>query len=218
MNFRKICLLHMQRLTNFPYIEKDFDALTDYGLLCKVVEKLNEIVENSNKQNEEITNLYNSFIELKDYVDEYLTGFDEIKEDVETLKSDVSTLSEKVNINIEEIARLDNKIDLSIENLKLDLEEKINNNFNILKTYVDYQDGILDEKINNIQIGLINVYNPTTGLYQPLQIVINNLYEITNKDGLTAEEFDALNLTASGFDAYQITAYEFDSQGKTILS
>ena len=49
------------------------------------------------------------------------------------------------------------------------------------------------------------------------QTVINNIYELSNKDGLTASEFDALNLTASGFDAYQITAYEFDSQGKTIL-
>ena len=68
MDFRKICLLHMQQLTNFPYIEKDFDALTDYELLCKVVQKLNEVVENSNKQNEQITNLYNSFILLNIFV------------------------------------------------------------------------------------------------------------------------------------------------------
>ena len=50
-----------------------------------------------------------------------------------------------------------------------------------------------------------------------LQIVINNLYQAGNKDGLTASEFDALDLTANEFDAYQITAYEFDSAGKTIL-
>ena len=48
-------------------------------------------------------------------------------------------------------------------------------------------------------------------------MVINNLYQLTNKDGLTATEFDALDLTATEFDAYQITAYEFDSAGKTIL-
>lgn len=218
MNFRKICLLNMQRLTNFPYIEKDFDALTDYELLCKVVEKMNEVISGVNKQNEEIEKLYQTFIELKNYVDEYLTGFDELKEEVEVLQGDVSVLSEKVNINIEEIARLDSKIDLSINDLRDDLETKINDNFNILRNYIDYNDNLLNEKIDNIQIGLINVYNPTNGLVQPLQVVINNLYEVTNKDGLTASEFDALDLTATEFDAYQITAYEFDSQGKTILS
>ena len=39
----------------------------------------------------------------------------------------------------------------------------------------------------------------------------------SQQDGLTANEFDALNLTATSFDAYQITAYEFDSSGKVIL-
>ena len=46
---------------------------------------------------------------------------------------------------------------------------------------------------------------------------LNNLYGVSNKDGLTATEFDALELTATGFDAYNITAYEFDSSGKVIL-
>ena len=32
-------------LQNFPFIEEDFDALTDYGLLCKVVEYLNKVIE-----------------------------------------------------------------------------------------------------------------------------------------------------------------------------
>ena len=109
-----------------------------------------------------------------------------------------------------------------IEVYKIDSEitrviNLINDNFNLLKDYVDYQDNILNEKIDNIQIGLIQIYDPTTGTIEPLQMVINNLYQLTNKDGLTATEFDALDLTATEFDAYQITAYEFDSAGKTIL-
>ena len=87
----------------------------------------------------------------------------------------------------------------------------------MLKDYVDYQDSQLNEKIDNIQIGQIQIYDPTSGTIKPLQEVINDLYALTNKDGLSASEFDALNLTATEFDAYQITAYEFDSQGKTIL-
>ena len=29
-SFKQLVLLNMQQLTNFPYIEKDFDAITDY--------------------------------------------------------------------------------------------------------------------------------------------------------------------------------------------
>ena len=75
-NFKKICFMHLQQLTNFPYIEKDFDALTDYELLCKVVEYLNKVIKNENEQNEVITSLYNAFVELKDYVDNYFDNLD----------------------------------------------------------------------------------------------------------------------------------------------
>lgn len=70
-DFKKLCFMYMQQLTNFPYIEKDFDALTDYELLSLVVKHLNEVIKNTNTQNESITNLYNAFIELKNYVDEF---------------------------------------------------------------------------------------------------------------------------------------------------
>ena len=74
--FKKICKMYIQQLTNFPYIEKDFDALTDYGLLCKIVDYLNQVIENNNTQNESITNLYNAFVKLKDYVDNYFENLD----------------------------------------------------------------------------------------------------------------------------------------------
>ena len=75
-NFKKICLMHLQQLTNFPYIEKDFDALTDYELLCKVVDYLNKVIANENEQNEVVTSLYNAFIELKNYVENYFENLD----------------------------------------------------------------------------------------------------------------------------------------------
>lgn len=75
-SFKKICLMHLQALTNFPYIEKDFDAITDYELLCKVVDYLNQVISNNNEQNTVVENLYNAFVELKDYVDNYFDNLD----------------------------------------------------------------------------------------------------------------------------------------------
>lgn len=76
MNFKKLTYLCMQRLTNFPYIEEDFDALTNYELLSKVVEYLNQVIANNNEQNEVITEYTEAFTELKNYVDNYFADLD----------------------------------------------------------------------------------------------------------------------------------------------
>lgn len=76
MNFKKMTFLCMQRLTNFPYIEEDFDALTNYELLCKVVEYLNKVIANENNQNDAINELAEAFNTLKNYVDNYFDNLD----------------------------------------------------------------------------------------------------------------------------------------------
>ena len=68
LTFRQLVLMNMQQLTNFPYIEKDFDALTDYELLCLVVKFLNDVIANQNEQNDSITRMYQSFLALQEYI------------------------------------------------------------------------------------------------------------------------------------------------------
>ena len=68
LSFRQLVLINMQQLTNFPYIEQDFDALTDYELLCLVVKYLNDVIANQNEQNDTITRMYESFLALQTYV------------------------------------------------------------------------------------------------------------------------------------------------------
>lgn len=193
-------------LENFPFIEDDFDMITTYQFMCKVVEYLNKVI-----YNQKILDANNTYIkklvdDLKAYVDQYLEDLTTIKEQIEDLNSTVSEHSTQIA-----------DIVTSITNLKQYTDDMIQSNFETLKNYVDAQDSILDEKINNIQIGAISVYNPTTGTLDPLQVVINDLYELGNTGGLTASEFDALDLTATAFDNYEITAREFDFNGKNIL-
>lgn len=205
--FKKVLYINMQALTNFPYIEEDFDALTDYGLISIAVGRINDLAKNNNLQNETITEMYDNLVLLKEYVDKYLVDIEDVKEEIKLINDTIELLQTAIEKNTSDI-----------EELRIDLVHLIDDKYNILKQYVDYNVEVLDEKITNIQIGAINVYNPTNGLLQPLQEVINSLYEISNRDGISATEFDALDLTATAFDAYQITAYEFDSQGKTILA
>ena len=75
-------------LQNFPFIEQDFDALTDYELLCKVVEYLNKVIESQNELIKETDGLVAAFAQLKSYVDNYFENLDvqdEINNKLETM-------------------------------------------------------------------------------------------------------------------------------------
>lgn len=110
--FKKVCLMHLQQLTNFPYIEKDFDAVTDYELLCLVVDHLNEVIKNSNEQNTAIQNLYNAFVALKDYVDNYFENLD---------------VQEEIDSKLDEMAKDGTLAKIINTEIFNDLNEKINN-------------------------------------------------------------------------------------------
>lgn len=189
-------------LQNFPFIEADFDALTNYEMICKITEYLNTVITNQNELNEVYNTLLNGYKELYDYVNKYLTDMDAVKEDIK-----------RIDTSLDEMTIL---IDSNAHNISL-LNERIETEISTIRDYIDEKVEDLEEEIQNIQIGSINIYDPTTGLLSPLQTVINNIAAESNKDGLTASEFDLLDLTATAFDAYQITARDFDSQGKTIL-
>ena len=187
------------------------DSLSYYECLmwlCNYIEKT--IVPAINENSEAVK-------EIQEYVDKYLEDMDEVKEQIVEILANLTVLNAQVQTNTEDITDLYQKLDLEIGNLKTYIDNLVYENYNILKQYIDYNDEVLDNKITNIQIGEIQVYNPTNGLLQPLQQVLNDIAEQSNKDGLTATEFDELELTATAFDSYEITAHEFDSEGKIIL-
>lgn len=216
-NYKNIPYIKGWVLTNFPFIEADFDAITSYELWCKVVKYVNELISNMRLTQDAVNDLIDAFAELKQYVDTYLTDIDEVKRQIEVINSTLVDYKELIDQNTSDIASLDNKIDSEIEALSERLTRLIVNNYNILKDYIDGNVAILDEKITNIQIGQIQVYNPTNGLLQPLQDVLNDLYESGNINAISASEYDALELTATAYDAYQLTAREYDTNAKELL-
>lgn len=66
-------------IQNFPFIEEDFDALTDYGLISKIVEFLNEVIESQNNVSDEMEYVLNYFNNL-DVQDEIDNKIDEMVE------------------------------------------------------------------------------------------------------------------------------------------
>lgn len=63
-------------LQNFPFIEEDFDSLTTYELICKVVEYLNNTITQTNNNTLQIQELAKQFNDLKEYIDNYFANLD----------------------------------------------------------------------------------------------------------------------------------------------
>ena len=63
-------------LENFPFIEADFDALTEWQIFCKLGKEINKIIDSQNIVGEQAENLTNAFNNLKNYVDNYFDNLD----------------------------------------------------------------------------------------------------------------------------------------------
>lgn len=169
------------------------DSLSYLEMLCATLDKLNETIEQVNKNTEVATRYEELLREIEAEVDRLEQDYIEFKESIE------AEIDEKF-IDIERVLRL--YIESQIAVLRYEIQNKYDE---------------LNRKIDDIIAGDIKVYDPTTGLLSPIQIVINNLFDMNRTNAISASEYDALELTATTYDSYEITAYNYDVNGKAIL-
>ena len=169
------------------------DMMTDVEYLLGILKKLNEVIAQVNKNTE--------------FIDNYSGKIEEIEAEVAALRSEMTQFEEDVNENMT----------LQFARIRVELQSMIATALVQAKAYTDSVAAILEEEIQQISIGQISVFDPTTGLYSPLQTVIDNLYTVSRNDALTASEYDALELTATEYDAYELTASQYDRESKTLL-
>lgn len=110
-----------------------------------------------------------------------------------------------------EINRLLGIINTAIDNLNATLEANNQYIFN-------YVESRLDEFIDMIpDYEHIYVYNPYRGEVTLLQQAINDLYSVAAIWGLTAAQYDSLELTATEYDSLGLSALEYDTLGYKLL-
>lgn len=169
------------------------DMMTDVEFLLGVLKKLNEVIAQTNKNTEFINN--------------YSGKIEEIEAEVATLRTEMDAFKTEVNASIT----------LQFAEIKVELQSMIATTLTEARAYTDAVASELQQEIQDISIGQISVFDPTTGIYSPLQIVIDNLYSSARTDALTASEYDTLELTATAYDAYELTASEYDQSAKSLL-
>ena len=169
------------------------DMMTDVEFLLGVLKKLNEVIFQVNKNTEFINN--------------YSGKIEEIESEIASLRQEMGEFEAEVN----------NSIALQFAEIKVELQSMIVTAVSEAKAYTDTIAAGLEEEIQEISLGQISLFDPTTGLYSPLQTVIDNIYNASREDALTASEYDALDLSATAYDAYDLTATEYDKNGKSLL-
>ena len=154
--------------------------------------------------------------QLKEEVDSIDINFDELNERIDSLSNELDSVKGRVLL-LERNSATKEELANAIGTLDEELKALINQEYSILKEYVDTQDEHLQYQIDHFDVGNITILDPTTGLQSSIQTVIDNIYDQTRTDGISAAEFDALQLTATAFDEKEITAFNFDQHGKTLL-
>lgn len=169
------------------------DMMTDVEFLLGVLKKLNEVIAQTNSNTEFINN--------------YSGKIEEIEAEIANLRQEMATFEQDINQSIA----------LQFADIKVELQAMVATALTQAKAYTDTIAAQLEQEIQEISIGQISLFDPTTGLYSPLQVVVDNLYTLGRTDALTATEYDALSLTATAYDTYALTAYEYDNNGKSLL-
>lgn len=169
------------------------DMMTDVEYLLGILKKLNSMIAQINSNTK--------------FIEEYDGKIAKIEAEILSLRAEMTEFENEIN----------QSITLQFSQIKLELQSMINTALIQANAYTDSVAARLEEEIEQISIGQISLFDPTTGVYSPLQIVVDNLYNAGRTDALTASEYDGLELTATTYDSKELTATEYDRSGKTLL-
>ena len=192
--------------TLFQGISTDYhDNLTYVEYLLGVLKKLNEVIEQTNSNTK--------------FIEDYDGRIDALERAFVEVRKEIVAFENQVNENFEELEQeLIDNINRKITAIRQELLGLISVYRAEAKAYTDTRIAQVEAEIDQILIGQITLRDPTTGLVSPLQTVIDNIYDTTREEAITATEYDGLELTATAYDGYDLTAFNYDYYGKTILT
>ena len=156
--------------------------------------------------NNEITELENEIHEEQKKLEDDMAKFkNDISSAVEQLRIDINNFETKVNNRVQTIANQISQVYIDMAEYKHEMAELFELQKNELILYI--QEHVA-------QITRLYVTNPFTGAYEDIQTVLDDIARyVTQSYGLTAQEYDDLQLRASEYDAKRITAQNYSSRG-----
>lgn len=198
------------------------DSLSYYEVLCKVVRKLNEVIETYNNivtdVDEQITNLFNAWeTEWTAKINAALAAQDaKLDSAIANQNQQIQNIfAEQDKYLKDQLKDIQNANDVALAAMQAYLSAQIaalmvmfNNNNAEIKCWVNLQLEKLRNEIPEITSVIVN--NPVTNERQPIQDVLDCFYNIFRYGAITAGEFNAANITMEEFDNLYITMFRFD--------
>lgn len=86
--YTKIPTFKLWVANRFPYMETDFDALTNYELLTALVDYLNNVIKNEETLESNVSKLNQAYLELFNYVKDYFNNLD-VQEEINNKLDDL---------------------------------------------------------------------------------------------------------------------------------
>lgn len=117
-NYKNLTPFKWFVLENFPFIEADFDALTEWQLFCKLGKEMNKIINSTNTLGEQTETLTTAFNNLQEYVNQYFSDLNiqnEINNKLNEMAQD-GTLAEIINQEI--FTDLNNQVIENTQNIE----------------------------------------------------------------------------------------------------
>lgn len=213
--------------------------LTNYGKIVTDVAELKAWRESQTEEYEELKRRV-------DYIENEIDTFEEeinnrfadldrsIHEDFDALTGEIRAELQETKREIEQefaqalaeftrlFTQLKTQVEVDIANMKADilslqyaLEQEVADIRIETREYVDER---FEDFIAHLpDYEHLIVRNPVTGEQSTVQVALDSLYDMFNIDGITAAEYDALELTAAEFDALELTATEYDKHAYSLL-
>lgn len=124
---------------------------------------------------------------------------------IETAENTVNSLLDKVN---------------ALNNTVLELTKQLAAVLGFIETYTD----MIGEKVYRQLKELVEAWSkdlppvtcPVDGNLEPISKALQDIYDFYNR-GITAEEYDALEITAEVYASMNITAHEYDAFGRDVF-
>ena len=153
------------------------DSLSYYETLCKVASYLNDVIQNSDTLDENVRGLYDAYVYLQDYVNNYFNNLNvqnEINEKLDNMASDGSLSAL--------IQPLFDTYKITIDNTVNTQNEEINVLKARMDTFTSLPDGGTtgDAELQDIRVGANGVVYPTAGDAVRTQISDLNRYNSVN--------------------------------------
>lgn len=131
-NYKNLTPFKWFVLENFPFIEADFDALTEWQLFCKIGKEINKIIDSQNLVGTQTETLTTNFINLQNYINDYFENLN-VQNEINTKLNEMAQDGTLANIINQEIF---SEINNNIAQNTSDISELNNNLTEIKKDYV----------------------------------------------------------------------------------